>query len=986
MARAATSPELTLYRSPGKWAKLRAVIFQPTTVYTARVNHNFTAWDGILEIPYDTGSGTLANVLADMTLLIGTSAGAHDVGIVRLRDKDSLKFYIGESSDVKVLDNQYLTVIDDFGLWARHVLIDDGEAFMDGGVEYTDQHINFDPVPIMGGNRVLKLTSSTVSATFNFAASYAIDSSISGYSCSAPGSSSSSGMTTSTPTITWNSVGWKNVYLTITAANGKSFTAVRYVYIWSDANPPSLVQIGECREEAEEGGWNFSITMLDECDLETVRDHALVIIFKVDRYGNTQSNIGPVAGCENVAATGWISRETISWNPEQGSVQFTAHGAHHWFAQIPSYPDGVELVSRPAAAWTEMQGLTVRKGLFHFLRWRTTATRIMDVFLPSDTKYTKEVSSLAQNLWEQIREMAFLQIFARAGVNAQGQLFIDVHPQLVPAANRTWATVMTITKADWVGEIPLERVTRNEVSQVNLSGVSVNEAGRGTPYFSLSTGHTHSHYGQPEIQENLLVASQADANQKAGLYYGWRNNPYPDVPVVFDADIALIDCFPNQQCDITIEASDTPRGNEYDGGLIPKSITLVQDPETGYVHREVTFEAETFEAHSVNGEVPGSGEVSVPPTPPLPPMPPIEILVPGTITPTEDGGPPKVIMHDTSKGLLYTENFDADGADVDWLMVNPGLTLAQYQSINYIGLVPGGGILVAHRRRTGFGTSPFIAYAPFIGGTFTIIEDTASIAAKYPAISPDFISVNAVGFNPLTGQVGYVIGIQGNFGGDVREFYVGSGTSFAVGVDLTAKLTISSVGSLSFGHDNWRLGGTPNNTNMHLLAISADGSTIIRDVDATNTRSFHVSISTTDAVFMLKNQAGANSLIRITQNGAVSGDLTTYLGSLLTNVDYWDNLTAIDPTGTLILASWDTGQRGKSSDGGSSFTGLSSLPFGGDYAYDYAGGAGAESRWVAARGIVRYSPDFGTTWENKEGNLTSVSPIPSLDLIKVVEY
>jgi hypothetical protein len=983
MARAATSPELALYRSPGKATKLRAAIYQPTTVYTARVNHTFTAWDGILEVPYDTGSGTLANVLADMTMLIGTSAGAHDVGIVRLRSADSSKFYIGETSDVKVLDNQHLTVIDDFGLWARHVLIDNGEPFMDGGIAYSDQHAKFDPVPIMGGDRVLKLTGSTVSTTFNFAGSYVLDSTISAYSCTAPGSSSSSGMTTSTPTITWNSVGWKKVYLTLTAANGKTFFGVRYVYIWNEDNPPPRVQITQpCQGDADEGGFSAEITMLDECDVDTVRDHALIILFGDDRYGNTQSNIGPVTGCENIYFTGWIARETIDWNPEQGSVRFTAYGAHYWFAQIPSYPDGVELVSRPAAAWTEMQGLTARKGLFHFFRWRTTATRMMDVFLPDDTKYTKEVSSLAQSLWEQVREMAFLQIFARAICNEFNQLYIEVHPQLVAAASRTWPTVMTITKADWVGEISLERVTRNEVSQVNLSGVGVNEAGRGTPYFSLSTGHTHSHYGKPEIQENLLVSSQADANQKAGLYYGWRNNPYPDVLIVFDAAIRLISIAPRQKCNITIDASDTPRGNEYSGGLIPKSVAIVQDPDTGYVHREVTFEAETFEAHSVNGDVPGSGDVSVPPIPPLPPLPPIEILIPGTITPTKDGGPPKVIAHSTTVGILNTENFDADGADVDWLLVNPGLTQTQYQQINYMEKIPGGGILVACRGRTGFGTDPFIAYAPFIGATFTIIEDLASIAAKYPSISPDFRSVNAIGINPLTGQVAYVIGCQGSFGGDVRQMYVGSGTSFAAGVDLTAELTISSRGRLSFGFNNWRLTGTPDNTNVHFIAISADGGSIIRNVNAGAGFSFHVPVSTTDAVLMQKS----DSIIRVTSNGAVAGDFTTLLGTDVNAVDFWDNHTAIDPTGTLILTSWDLGQRGKSSDGGSSFTGLPTLPFGGDYAYDYAGGAGAESRWVAAGGIIRYSPDFGNTWLNKEGNLSSVAPIPSLNIIRVVEY
>ena len=42
------------------------------------------------------------------------------------------------------------------------------------------------------------------------------------------------------------------------------------------------------------------------------------------------------------------------------------------------------------------------------------------------------------------------------------------------------------------------------------------------------------------------------------------------------------------------------------GNLIPTAVTIVTDPDTGYSHREVTFEAETFEDLSVDGDVPGS--------------------------------------------------------------------------------------------------------------------------------------------------------------------------------------------------------------------------------------------------------------------------------------------------------------------------------------------------------------------------------------------
>lgn len=983
MARAATAPELALFRTPGQWGKLRAAIFQPHTIYTARINQVFSTWDGVLEITYDTGSGTLADVLPDMTLLIGSSAGAHDVGIVRLRDKDSDTFFIGETSDIKYADNHFLTVIDDFGLWARHVRLSAGVPFMDGGTAYSDQHTNFDPTPIMGANRALKLEGASVSASFSAAGSYVLDSSISGYSWSAPGSSSSSGMTTATPTITWNTVGWKLVYLTLTAANGKTFFGVRYVFVWNDANPPSSAVIDNPpRCDVESGGWQFELTLLSGVDLATVRDHALVILFAEDYYGTTQQSIGPVTGCENIVVTGWIARESINWNPEQGQVRFIGYTAQYWLSQIPAYPDGVELVTGTPAAWTEIQGLTINKGLFHFLRWRTTATRVMDVFLTDDTKFTKEVSSLAGNLWEQLREMAFLQIYARPGVNALNQLFIEVHPQLVPEASRTWPTVMTITKEDWQEEIDIERVTMNEVAAVSLSGVAVNESGVATAHFALSTGHVFSHYGRPEIQDKLLVESQSQANTLCGLYFSWRNNPYPDIPIVLAANNRLIDCFPRQKCLITIVSADTPRGIAYSGGLIPTSVALVPDPETGYLHTEVTFEAETgltANIISVNGDVPGSGNISIPPTPSLPSLPPFPVPIPGTGTVEVDpDNTLPVLLHDLTKGLLYTANINT--ANPQWITVNAGLTAAQYQKINAIVVTPSGALYVANRANNGSGDIPFIAYAPSIGGTFTIIEDSASILAKFPTTTVQ--AVNALACNPLSGQVAYVIG--GNASNQMK-IYIGTGSSFAAGATILNHQFSSTIGigSLSYGFGKWLLTGQNGSgqsawwvLNAAATSVTASGTPIPPGNTATTA---HIRAGTTDKAF---------HFTRNDQNLTVStGNATTFVtvGDGLMNVvgNNQEDTLACDPTGTFLMGRWST-QKGKSSDGGATWSALSSLPPG-NWWWSYAAGSGVGSWWVAAGGSsIRLTQDFGTTWLNREGNLLSVAPIPNINMVKVV--
>lgn len=949
-------------------------MFQPTTIYTARVNQVFTSWDKLLEITYDTGSGTLANVLPDMTLLIGTTAGAWDIGICRIRTVDASKFYIGEESRIKVMDNHYLTVINDFGLWARHVVITSDVAYMDGGTAYSDQHKNFNPTPIMGGNRVLKLTGSSVSTQFDFSASYCLDSSISGYSCSAPTSSSSSGMTTATPTITFNSVGWHIIYLTLTAANGKTFFGVRYVYVWNDANPPSLAQINDCTGDADSGGWEFDITLTEGCDVTTVRDHALVILFAEDYYGATAGSIGALQGCENVIAEGWIGKETISWNAEQSRVRFTVYGAHYWFGKIASYPDGVEIVPDDPTAWTEMKGLTVNKGLWHFLHWRTTATRVMDVFLSDNTFNTKEVHSLAQNLWAQIQEMAFLQIFARPGVGRHNQLYIEVHPQLVPQASRTWPTVMTITKEDWEGSIEFDRETVEEVAQVNLSGVAVNANGIGTSYFSLSTGHTYGKYGSPEVQDRLLVSSQSQSNDLCGLYYGWRNNELKNIPVVLSANNRLIDCFPRQKCAISIAAGDTPRGITYSGNLIPTSVSIVHNPETGYLHTEVTFEAETFAALAVTGDAPAGGDISQPPNDPLPPMMDFPVIIlPGYPEPAGEG-PRFVILHDVNKGLLYSDNFDANGADVKWRTINAGLAAAEYPLINYFFTTANGALYAAYCDVVDPGnytTKPFfIARASSPGATFVKIVSEASIRPSPVAGNWGLFSI---GKNPLVSeQVAFVAG-QNNVN---KKIYVGAGTSFAAGAVVdTASLLHAG---LSYGLNNWL------HTRLnHYSRISASGGSVL----ATGTPAIdaldifapllgHVEASTTGITFHRK--AGGGGYVVGANNLA---SIVTY-----TDADFVGTGFACDPTGMYLMTRYGAGARGRSSDGGATWATIPLLPVG-NWWWAYAGGAGIESQWVAAGGTsVWFSLDQGANWIDKVGNLVNVIPIPNINGVKVVGY
>lgn len=955
MARAATSPELALFRSSGQWSRVRAAIYPPTTIYAGRVNQSFSSLDRLLEVVYDGGTGTLPNVLPDMTVFFGSSAGAWDKGIARLRSIDSTKLYIGESADLNLADNQYFTIVDDFGLWAKPILMSGGVPYMDGGEAFTDQFTNWLPIPKMGPNLVLKKIGSTISHAYNFAGSTVPGSAVASYSTSAPGSSSISGATTSTPTVTWNSVGWKKIYLTLTGANGKVYFAVRYVFIWDDDHLPPLAQIDKNpKGNVDSGGWEFGITLFDDADLTAVRDHALVILFSEDHYGPwyaaSEESIGPVSGAENILAQGWIAKESIDWDSEAGSVSFSAFGPQYFFGKIPAWPFGVEFTSGTPSSWTQIKNLTVDLGLTAFLQYATTATRIMDITLTGDTRLTKEVSSLASNLWAQMQEIAFDQIYARPLINCLGQLFVEIHPQLTPTGSRTWPTVFDILPQDILRPIDFERSTMDELSILDFSGLLINSSGKGTAFFSLAPGHSHSHYGTPDVQPKRLLASQSQSNVQAGLYRSWINNPYKSITLPLAANNRLVDIAPRQKCTITIDAGDTKRGISYSGGLIPLSVERVHDRKSGHLRTDITFEGETSEGRAENGDVPGSVDISVPPLKPFPPLPPLGSIFPGGFTSTP-AGPQTAVLHDPVGGFIL---LDLSSGTPRYSQINAGLTPTQYSQANVMFVTPGGAFYAGYAH----GPSDWLARAPSVGGTFVMIATPTEL---YGA-----------GYNPLLPD--YICAIMDQGAG--RRLYAGAGGSLASGAVTTCGIG-SDVVNITYGLGKWLSTTYDNWQTFSSNGLSVNGSGFI----ATGPAKWHVRGSTTGKTIHERN--GTVGYVLGDNNLATHTEITDASAGLAN----WGRTIGIDLSGLYLM----TGKAGslvgqKSSDGGVSWA-SSAIPLGGNWRFAYAGPGASLPRFMAAAASVYYTPDFGGSWTNlTTAELLGITPFPGIDMLQVVEF
>lgn len=965
--RAATSPELAYLRTAGQWSKLFLAIFKPAVVYTAMAVLPSTK-DRVVQVGFTGGSGTLANVKADMTLYAGSSAGAYDLGIARIRKAPIAgTFYIGETSEVDWQATTYLTVVEEFDLWPKHInTVSDTDFRMDHDITYSNQNSVFEPVPIMGSDRVLKLVVADVSTTFDFSNSYCLGSSISGYSTACATASGSSGLATSTPSLTFDTTGWHTLYLTLTAANGKTSVGVRQVYVYSNDDMPATVfQLGDCAGDYETGGWAFSVTMQAQAAVADVPDRTKCILFAEDRYGSTKTSIGQLAGSENVLCIGKIAEESIAINPELSEVTFRIQGYHYWLGKINGFPTGVIQVTTTPTNWAEMESPTVDKVVYRLLHWGCTATKIIDCYLPGDSRIAAELVGPASTLWAQIQELAFATLQARPGVDRYTRLFVEIEPQLVPVASRTWATVMTLTSVDWRDSVAMQRIVVSPTGLINASGVVVDASGDGHALFSLSPGHVFKHYGGVEIVDRLLLSTQALSNQQAGLLLGWRNNPFPSNEFGLSANNRMIDCFPRQKIAWSVVAADSPRAFTLSGNFIPRRVAFLWNPRTGFLHTNVTLELESVVNVNADGDIPGQGDevdLSQPPAPPaFPDLPPFVVVIPSDIVPVKV----KVLLHTTSYGLLYCADFDIDNPQ--WVAINAGLA-GLYASVNHVIICPNGAIYAA---ALGSGTAAyFVARAPFAGAPFVVLYDSTNIL-NGSGVPTGNRGVWAIGYNPAVAeQVAFLLGEHNNN----QKLYVGAGSTFNIGAARTTFFN----GSLSYGLGKWMF-----STYDSFSLFNAAGTSVVGGGAQGGLGQRHIRAGSTGITIHGVN--GGNGIIVGTDNGTSFALIDPTPDALAINAAVGNVMPfgAINPTGINLMTAFGTGAKGKSSDYGTSWAPLGSLPIGA-WSWAHVLGVSTTSQWIAAGGSsVRMTKDFGTTWLGREGNLSSVAPLGTIDIVKV---
>ena len=105
---------LELSRTHPQSTELFLSVFQPSTVLSATVSGAVAV--GSITIPYTATGGSSVSVEAGMTILIGNTAGARDVGKLRVRSIDASNIVVAENSGI-TWTGKYLTVLRYFEAW-----------------------------------------------------------------------------------------------------------------------------------------------------------------------------------------------------------------------------------------------------------------------------------------------------------------------------------------------------------------------------------------------------------------------------------------------------------------------------------------------------------------------------------------------------------------------------------------------------------------------------------------------------------------------------------------------------------------------------------------------------------------------------------------------------------------------------------------------------------------------------------------------------
>lgn len=529
---ALTSPNLVTLRGSSTVAPAYAGSVYVSTcpnnnIYTARVNQNsYPA--SFAQITYDTGSGTLADVVDGMTVLISHTndrSKAFFTGRVR-KAPGAATLYINETS-ADIQNDDYIFILDDFKIWdklGREV----------SGVLNHDYEITFRQLPPV---------------LYNLKAAYAdwvgVISDIYTISFAPVALAATSGATISTwawdvadGTITVGSASTQNitatfpqgfrwVYLTVTDSGSRTTTRKIPVWAHGDTYEPELLNAGNLQVTAlVASGVDATITAF--AGVDTLLDNTLLVAWSAEEiYQNATGSLA----ADNIAFVGRIRKHTdTTRTDEQSSLdserQYTVEGALTQLARIEQLP--YEMLNKATPTlFGQITNLTLWRGIVYLLAECSTFLDLHSLFFDDTTNtYLAPTRNPVGNILNAINDLAG-SINSALQMNYSGSAEIVLDLRMATDAQRNAAVTVAPWEAADILDIQYDHSHVRTVGRLRATGGSYNEVSNLYATFeSIAPGVAQDYAeGSGSLDRQVLGASihgelaQEELNTRAGHAY-----------------------------------------------------------------------------------------------------------------------------------------------------------------------------------------------------------------------------------------------------------------------------------------------------------------------------------------------------------------------------------------------------------------------------------------------------------------------------------
>jgi hypothetical protein len=493
-------------------------------VYTCRVNQ--VSWTAsFAQITYDGGSGTLADVMVGMTVLISHTndrSKAFFRGRVR-KTPGVATLYINETSS-PIANDDYVFIILDFAIHDKLGRMVSGVLKMDYDVDfrqllpvtYNIKTVYADWVDIVSEEYEIEFEPLAVAATSGATiSSWLWDV---GDGTITVGTDSDQNITATFPE------GHRYIHLTVTDSGGRSITRHIEVFAHGDTYQPELINAGSLQVTATVAtGIDATVTAF--AGVDTILDNTLIVAWSSDEI--YQDFEGSLVG-DNIAFVGRLRKHTDTTRTEEQSAidterQYTIEGALTQLARIEQLPYEMLNDTTPTA-FGQINMMTLWRGIVYLLAECSTFLELHSLYFDDTTNaYLAPTRNPVGNILNAINDLAG-SINSALQINYAGQAEIVLDLRMGTTAQRTAAVAVADLDSQDILDIQLDHSHVRTVGRLKASGGAYNSVSNlYATYESLAPGVAQDYpEGTGSLDKQVLTANavgavaQLELNVRAG--------------------------------------------------------------------------------------------------------------------------------------------------------------------------------------------------------------------------------------------------------------------------------------------------------------------------------------------------------------------------------------------------------------------------------------------------------------------------------------